>query len=336
VLRSSQEVSPREDGARRGQKAHRPGEGHQRSEGDVAAEVGVDHLPREQRPRGHERLQVGDDLRQRDAEVVQGLAELLHRQLRQGVRGAAHDEDAEGEQGGEERRRERGEERGDRRDDHDLEQGERARADDHLALVRGTRGEHEAHGAQPEGPGDGAERPQLRITKGGQDQQQDRADGRARWHGWRRLAEGRDEQQHEARVREDEHREREQRAEVLPDEVLGARDGAREDGEDRLLFELAMEGGGADDDGHRHREDGDRRGAEIGDHPRRAVEREAGDDDRVDRDGEGDPGEPDQDARAHRLPVRVQRDDPDPADHGAAEDTTRVAPEFRSRSTFST
>ncbi len=121
--------------------------------------------------------------------------------------------------------------------------------------------------------------------------------------------------QHEPGVGQDEHREREQRAEVLADEVLAAAHRAGQDREDRLLLELSVQRRRADDDRDRDAEERDRRDAEVADDPRPVAERVGADDDRVERDREGDAREADEDARPKRFPVGVEGDRRDAAEH---------------------
>src|SRR5690606_19690014 len=90
----------------------------------------------------------------------------------------------------------------------------------------------------------------------------------------------------------------------------------REDGEDRLLLELSVERGRADDDGNHESVEGDRRSAEIGYDARRVPEGELTDRNRVERRSERKGAEAQQNPGANGLPVGVEGDGGDSSEHG--------------------
>ena len=110
-----------------------------------------------------------------------------------------------------------------------------------------------------------------------------------------------------ASVDGNEHRQGTERSHVLADEVLVASQRTRQDGENRLQLELAVERGSAEDDRHQDRVERDRRRPQIGDDPQLLVERERGHDERVRTAREGEGEETIEDARAHRFAVGIQR-----------------------------
>src|SRR5262249_49842910 len=154
-----------------------------------------------------------------------------------GVSVPADEEHTDRQQGGQERRRERCEEHSERGDDGDLEQREEARSQHDAPLLGRSTRKNSAQHQETSGPRDRhvpscPREPPKQNGEGG-----DRSEASAEDERDRAASERGADEQHQTGVGHDEDREREERAEVLADEILTATDGSREDREDGLLLE---------------------------------------------------------------------------------------------------
>ena len=159
------------------------------------------------------------------------------------------------------------------------------------------------------------------ATMSGED---DATDERRRW-GERPLVarDGADCEEKDAGVGCDEYEQRAQGTEIFADQIFGPPNGPREDREDRLEFELAIERGRPEDDGDDDAVEGNARRSEIAHDAEGAPERELSDDEAISRRREGEREEPVKHARTHGLSVSIQRDDADPVEHQVRRDVSR-------------